>query len=167
MVTLAGTVATAVSLLESETTAPQVGARALSAKVPVEGAPPVTALGFSVSEVRAAPEGGVGVTVSEAVCCWVPPDWDAEIVTVVELATAMVVTWNVAIVLPAGTVMLGGTEATDVALLAREITVPPLGAALLRVTLPVEGLPPFTLVGFKVKEDSVIELGGGGVTVWV
>jgi len=167
MVTLAGSVATAVLLLERETAAPPVGAGALSVTEPVEGDPPVTALGFSVSEVRVAPEGGGGVTVSEAVCCWAPPDGDAEIVTVVELATAMVVTWNVAMVLPAGTVMLEGTEATDVLLLAREITVPPLGAGPLRVSLPVEGLPPFTLVGFKVSEDRVRELGGGGVTVWV
>ena len=90
-VTLAGTVATAVLLLERDTTAPPVGAGPLSVTVPVEGVPPMTLLGFTVSEVRLAPADGVGVTVSEAVCC-MPPDWDAEIVTVVEVVTATVVT---------------------------------------------------------------------------
>jgi hypothetical protein len=83
-------------------------------------------------------------------------------VTVVELATALVATWNVAIVFPADTVTLAGTDATDVLLLMRETTTPPLGATPLRVTLPVEELPPFTLVGFNVSEDSAAELGGGG-----
>jgi hypothetical protein len=161
MMTFAGTAPTAALLLERDTAAPPVGAGALSVTVPVEGAPPVTLLGFSVSEVRTAPAGGAGVTVSEAVC-WVPPASDAEIVTVVELATARVATWNVAIVFPADTVTLAGTDAADVLLLAREITTPPLGAAPLRVTLPVEALPPFTLVGFKVSEDRAAELGGGG-----
>ena len=58
MVTLAGTVATAVLLLESEMTAPPLGAGALSVTAPVEGDPPVTLVGFSVSEARVGPGGG-------------------------------------------------------------------------------------------------------------
>ena len=67
MVTLAGTVATVVSLLERETMAPAVGAGPLSVTLPVEGDPPLTLVGFSVSEVRVGPDEGCGVTMSEAV----------------------------------------------------------------------------------------------------
>ena len=51
-VTLAGTVAVGVLLLERETVAPPVGAGPLSVTVPVEADPPVTLVGFSVSEER-------------------------------------------------------------------------------------------------------------------
>ena len=67
MVTLAGTVATAELLLESETRAPPVRADPLSVTLPVEGDPPLTLVGLSVTEVRVGPGGGCGVTVSEAV----------------------------------------------------------------------------------------------------
>jgi hypothetical protein len=62
MVMLAGTVATAVLLLMREMIEPPVGAGPLSVAVPVEGDPPMTLVGLSVSEVRV----GGGVTVSEA-----------------------------------------------------------------------------------------------------
>ena len=69
MVTLAGTLA-ALLLLESATCAPPEGAAALSVTVPVDDcAPPVTLVGFSVSEETVT---GGGVTVSEAVRV-VPP----------------------------------------------------------------------------------------------
>ncbi len=67
MVTLTGAVATVVSLLERETRAPPLGAGPLSVTLPVEGDPPLTLVGFSVSEVRVGPDGGCGVTMSEAV----------------------------------------------------------------------------------------------------
>ena len=44
-------------------------------------------------------------------------------------------------------------------------TVPPGGAALGNTTLPVAGLPPTTLVGLTLKEESVA--GGGGVLTGV
>ena len=66
-VTLAGTVATAVLLLDSVTTAPPLGAAPLRVTVPCEELPPVTLLGFSVSEDRVT----AGETVSVAV--WVTP----------------------------------------------------------------------------------------------
>ena len=37
-------------------------------------------------------------------------------------------------------------------LLTRVTTAPPVGAGPLRVTVPVEGLPPTTEVGFKLME---------------
>ena len=67
MVTVAGTVAAVVSLLERETMAPAVGAGPLSVTLPMEGDPPLTLVGFSVSEVRVGPDGGCGVTMSEVV----------------------------------------------------------------------------------------------------
>jgi hypothetical protein len=65
-VTLAWTVATAVLPLMRETIAPPLRAGPLSVTVPVaDCAPPVTLVGFSVSEERVG--GACGITVSEAV----------------------------------------------------------------------------------------------------
>ena len=58
MVTLAGTVATVVLLLESETRAPPLGAGALNVTLPVEGEPPLTLVWFSMTEDSAAETGG-------------------------------------------------------------------------------------------------------------
>jgi hypothetical protein len=69
--------------------------------------------------------------------------------------TAAVVTVKVALVAPAGTVTLAGTVATLVSPLTRGTTVPPLSAAALKVTVPVEGLPPATVVGLSEREESV------------
>ena len=66
-VTLAGTVAAAVLLLESVTTAPPLGAGPFRVTLPCEELLPTTLVGFSVSEERVVE----GVTVSEAV--WVAP----------------------------------------------------------------------------------------------
>ena len=65
-VTLEGTLATVVLLLESVTWAPPAGAGPLRVTVPVEDCkPPTTLVGFSVSDDRVG--GGEGVTVREAV----------------------------------------------------------------------------------------------------
>jgi len=69
IVTLAGTVATVVSLLK-RMRAPPPGAGALRSTLPVEGDPPLTLTGFSLSEMRDG-TGGCGVTLSEAL--WVTP----------------------------------------------------------------------------------------------
>jgi hypothetical protein len=156
MVTLAGTAATPGLLLERETRAPPLGAGPLSVTAPEEEDPPTTGLGLKESEVRVGPPGGGwGVTVSEAVC--VEAELEAEIVTVVEFAEVMVDTGNTAIVDPAAMLTLGGTVATDVLLLDKEKTAPPLGAGALRMISPVEVFPPFTLVGFNVSENEIGE----------
>jgi len=74
-------------------------------------------------------------------------------VTVVTVPTALVVIGKVALVAPAGTVTLAGTVATAVLLLDSATVAPPVGAAPLRVTVPVDELPPVTLVGFSATED--------------
>ena len=67
MNTLDGTLATPL-LLERMTVAPPAGAGALSVTLPVEDCtPPMTVLGFSVSEDSIGGGGGAGFTVSEAV----------------------------------------------------------------------------------------------------
>src|SRR5947199_5816052 len=66
-VTLEGTLAAPVLLLESATCAPPAGAGPLSVTVPVEDCiPPTTLVGFSESEERVGAGGAAGVTVSEA-----------------------------------------------------------------------------------------------------
>jgi len=60
IVTLAGTLATVVLLLESATCAPPAGAGPLSVTIPVDEFPPTTIVGFSVSvesETEAVPLG--------------------------------------------------------------------------------------------------------------
>ncbi len=74
-------------------------------------------------------------------------------VTVVDAATALVLTVKDALVAPAATVTLEGTVAA-VALLLESVTcAPPVGAGPLSVTVPVEEFPPVTLVGFSESEE--------------
>jgi len=86
-------------------------------------------------------------------------------VTVVEAATALVLTVNVAVVAPAATVTLDGVLATVVLLLESATVAPPAGAAPLSVTVPVEEFPPVTLVGFSESDERVGGGGDAGVTV--
>src|SRR5713101_2639860 len=119
-----------------------------------------------MATVSAAGGGAAGVTVSSAVL--VAPPKLAEMVAKVDAVTDTVVTVNVALVAPAGTVTLptAGTLAAAGLLLERVTTAPPVGAAALRVTVATEELPPTTLVGFSRKTETVRGGGGaGGVTV--
>ena len=90
-------------------------------------------------------------------------------VTEVDVATALVLTVKVALLLPAATVTLAGTLAA--ALLLDSVTcTPPVGAGPLSVTVPVDVCePPVTLVGLNVSEETLgIRVTGvtGSVTVW-
>jgi len=75
------------------------------------------------------------------------------------LATGLVLTVNVAVVAFAATVTLAGTVAAAVLLLLSVTTAPPVGAGPFRVTVPLDELPPVTVVGLKLTP-----LGTGGVT---
>jgi hypothetical protein len=163
-VTLEGTLA-APLLLDSATVAPPAGAALVSVSVPVEDCrPPTTFEGLSVNEDRVGGGRGTDVTVSEADL--VTPPYAAEMLIVVDASTALVLTVNDALVVPAATVTLDGTLATAVLLLESVTSAPPAGAAPLSVTVPVEDCtPPTTLVGFSDNEASVGAGGGAGVTV--
>jgi hypothetical protein len=67
---------------------------------------------------------------------------------------------NVAVVAFAATVTLAGTVVAPVLLLLSATTAPPPGAGPLNVTVPVDVLPPVTVVGF-----SPTELGTGSLPV--
>ena len=88
-------------------------------------------------------------------------------VTEVTFPTALVVTVNVAVVDPAKTLTLAGTCAAVVLLLVSPTVAPPVGAAPLSVTVPVDELPPVTLVGFRVTEDNDTVAAGFTVSVAV
>ena len=94
----------------------------------------------------------------------VAPPADPEMFTVAEVETEVVVTVTLADVAPAATVTLLGTEAADESS-ESVTTVPPLGAAALNVTVPVEELPPTTVVGLTEIAESDGPGGGGGLTV--
>jgi hypothetical protein len=90
-----------------------------------------------------------GVTVR--VADFVVPLSLADTVTDVEAVTVVVVTVKVAVVAPAGTVTLAGSDAA--ALLSDNVTtVPAEGAGPVKVTVPVEEVPPVTLEGLSVRE---------------
>lgn len=152
-VTLAGTVTTPALLLESEMSAPPLGAGPLRVTRPEDGDPPTILLGVNTMEVTVGPAAGCGVTVREALRG--SPELEAEMVTVVVLVEIEVVTWNAAALAPAGTVTLDGTVATEALLLDRESVRPPLGAGLSSIICPVDEFPPFTLLGFKARENEV------------
>jgi len=165
-VTLAGTVATAVLLLDNVTTAPPAGAALVRVAVPCAAFPPTTLVGLSAIADSAAAGGGAveGVTVNVAVL--VAPPNAPVIVTAVETLTALVVTLKVALVAPAATVTLAGTVATVVLLLDSATTAPPAGAALVSVAVPCAALPPTTLVGLSVIADSADAAGGGAAAAF-
>ena len=74
-----------------------------------------------------------------------------EIVTVVADFTFLVLTVKVALVAPEATVTVVATLAT-LFWAVRVTTAPPAGAVAFSVTVPVEELPPVTMVGFREME---------------
>jgi hypothetical protein len=84
----------------------------------------------------------------------VMPPAEAMIVDDWLLLTLLVETVKVALVDPAATVTLAGTVAAAVLLLDKETCRPPAGAEEVRVTVPVAGLPPTTVVGLRLSVES-------------
>jgi hypothetical protein len=82
--------------------------------------------------------------------------------TVAVVKTGMAVNAKVPVVEPAGTVTVAGTVPAAALSTERFTTNPPTGAALPRVTVPVEVNPPTTEVGLSVSAVST-----GGLTVSV
>src|SRR5262245_49345748 len=123
-VTLASTVAALVSLLDRATTAPPPGAALVSVTVPCEVLPPVTLVGFNVSEDKLAGGGGGGTGRTVRAAVRVVPLKVAERVTLFVAVTVTVLIGKLALVAPAATVTLAGIEATLRALLDRATTAP-------------------------------------------
>jgi hypothetical protein len=144
----AGTVAALVLLLDRVTTVPDAGAVPVRVTVPIEDEPPRTDAGDRTSDEAA---GGVTVNVADRVV--VPPAM-AEMAPEVDALTGTVVTVKVAVVAPAGTVTVAGTDAAALALDSLT-TVPAGGAAMEMVTVPVEDGPPTTLVGLSLRDEAV------------
>ena len=147
-VTFAGAEACAELLFEMLTTEPPAAAGPLRVTVPVEALPPTTDVGLSEIDFRDS-----GCRFKFAVL--VVPFEEALIVTDVDLVTAAVFMLNVALVAPPATVTFDGTVASEMELLDSVTVVPLAGAAALKVTVPVEVLPPVTVVGFRLSADSV------------
>ncbi len=72
-----------------------------------------------------------------------------------------VVIVNVLFVVPAPTITLAGTIASEVFELDSVTVVPPAGAAAVSVTVPVADEPPVTLAGLTATDDSATGGGGG------
>src|SRR5437762_986595 len=150
-VTVEGTLAAAL-LLESVTCAPPAGAGPLSVTVPVDDCvPPVTLVGFNVSEETV----GRGRCEEQRAEVQSATSWDAVMVAGVDAATALVRNVKVRVVLSFPTRRSSGLLAA--ALLLESVTcAPPAGAGPLSVTVPVDDcVPPVTLVGFNVSEETV------------
>src|SRR2546428_647522 len=119
-----------------------------------------------MATVSAAGGGAGGGIVSRAVL--VRPPKLAEMVAEVDAVTDTVVTVNVALVAPPGTVTFptAGTLAAAVLLFERVTTALGAVSAALRVTVATEELPPTTLGGFSARLETVRGGGGaGGETV--
>jgi hypothetical protein len=151
-VTLAGTLATLGFELVRVITTPPAGAEAESRTVPVMLFPRmIDSVGNDTdASASAGPGGGGGgagggFTVSAAVRLVLPVE--AVRLTTVVACGAVVVIENEAAVAPPATVTLAGTLTTAGFALESVTTVPPAGAAPLRVTLPVDDAPPVTVPG--------------------
>src|SRR5712692_7559111 len=85
-------------------------------------------------------------------------------VATVGAETGAVLTVKLALLEPAGTVTLDGTPATGL-LLDSTTCAPPTGVALFSTTVPMEGIPPLTLVGLTVREERERKETGAGTRV--
>jgi hypothetical protein len=133
-------------LLVSVTFIPPRLATAVRVTVPVEPTPPATVLGETVTDANS---GGVIVKMVDllrAPC-------DAIIVADCWLATGLVLTTNVAELLPAATVTEAGTETSGL-LQLRAIRTPPDPATQLKVAVPTRLVPPTTVVGLTLTDES-------------
>jgi hypothetical protein len=138
-------VSTAVFPFATLTTTPPVGAVLFSLTVAVVVAPPIRLAGASVTEEIA---GGLIVKVAFA-----DPFNVAVIVSIVTTGTTFVSTMNVAVVAPAATFTLAGTE-PDGEVAKSATAIPPVGAAAFSVTVPVAfAAPPCTLAGLTSGKE--------------
>lgn len=142
MVTEAGTVAALVLLEVSVTVTPPAGACPVRVTVPEADVPPIT-------EVGVTPGNACGASTSSVALLADP--YVAVMTAFVFAESGIVVTVNVPVLAPAAMVVDAGTVATAVLPEARVTDAPPVGAGVAKVSVPVAGLPPKTLVALSVK----------------
>jgi hypothetical protein len=158
--TLAGTLASMVLELESATVTPPVPAAAVRVTVPVPDCPLTRTAGFTAMPLRAPDAAGGGLIVTPKIV--LTPALDAVKVTAFEEVTVPAVTVNVAEVEPAGTVTLAGTPAAVALELESVTTMPPVPAAVVRLTVPVPVWPLTIVLGLT---DTLLSAAAGGVMV--
>jgi len=139
-VTEAGSVADAV-VLDRATFTPPDGAGPVKVTVPAEEVPPATLVGFTLTDANTG-----GLIVSVTVTTTAPKV--ALTVAATVATTGVVFTVNVADEVPASTFTDVG-NAADVELLDSDTVTPAAGAGPFKVTVPIEGVPPVTVDGFK------------------
>lgn len=145
IVTEEGAFAAALLLL-SDTLKPETGAGALRVTVPIEPQPARTLGGANVS-----PERPAGITVTAALTL-APPNV-AVTLTVFETATALEEHVNNAVDDPLAMTTVAGTAKADE--FDESFTlIPPVGAVLLNVIVPIVGVPPTNLGGSRLNPDS-------------
>jgi hypothetical protein len=122
---------------------------------------PLRPLTLSVT-VTGCPVGGGAWELIVRLTVRVAPPNAAEIVATDDAVTAVVEIVKFALVDPAGTVTLAGSDAA-LELSESETSAPPLGAAALSLTVPVADVPPTTAVGLTATDESAA-VGDGGFT---
>ena len=163
-----GTAATEVLLLKRLISTPPVPAGPLSVTVPCEEPNDLTVLGARLSDDKVGVAGGGGNTLTGwtvKLADTIAPEYAALSWTLAGAVTDPVFTVNDAAVVPALIVTLAGTLATTELPLVNETAAPPLGAAAVRVTVPLEVLPPVTDVGLSENEDKVAGAVAGALPV--
>jgi hypothetical protein len=135
--------------LEVRFTEVSVPAGVTKVTVPVEETPPITDVGAKVKLWIVG-----GLTVSDAV--WLEAARCAVIVAVIVEPTGVVLTVNFVEMYPAGTVIVAGTV-TPPLLDERLITVSYTGSISFIVTVPVDGAPPASEVGDRLKPTTVFD----------
>ena len=126
-VTVAGRV-TALLLLDNVTTIPPLADGPVKVTVPAAVPPPVTVVGLKATEASV---GAAILSVADSA----PPPNVAVTVAAEFACTGTVVTANIVVACPPGTVTVDGTP-TEPTLLDKLMTHPPVGAKALRVTVP-------------------------------
>jgi hypothetical protein len=94
---------------------------------------------------------------------FVVPPYDAAIVTSVDAVTAVVAIGKVAVDVFAATATATGTPAAP-ELLANATNAPPVGASVLRTTVPTTVVPPAIDEGLTIKKPMAV---GAGITITV
>jgi hypothetical protein len=143
----------AADLFEDTAIVMSVAATPVRVTVPVDWLPPTTLVGFKASALNA---GGFTVSVADV---FVTPRYVPDIVPVAAAETGTVVTVKVAVFCPAAIVTLAGVVAA-LLVLDNATTAPPVGAVPFKVAVPVEDMPPTTVVGLMLTDRRA-----AGVTV--